>query len=760
MNRTYFKPGCNLMQVWVVMLVYCLELIIPCLPISISIGVSEAYAVNFQCMNADNSSSVPLSSCLRLNTAGVCGNAVQSCNLSSLPLPTCSGTDALPSGLCVTSNNTYYYPGCTSGYYNTADVKCEACPMGATFDSSNNVCYTAALDTNGDCLSGYLFNPTTSRCEVKSGVSYSCPAGNQYQCDPGTWTCNPCQSAICPNNLNNNCTLAPLPVPSCPGGVSLNTADAKCESASSCPVGGTVNVSDGQCETPATVTQVPNYSCPTGFTLTGTSCFSGTVTQPATVTYTNQYSCSSGYSGGSATSPCSATPTCAGGYNLSSTNAAVCQATPTCSSGYFSPSTSACAMCPDGVPYDSADNVCVTGPGNGGCSAGTYDPQKNQCEIPPGVYYTCPVSGGVCGNNNGTWQCSSNACADTSNQAPPTQNAPTGYTNDGQTDAQGNCLGQLYIFSGMATGCQEPGAEDGYHNCCNDTKANAITDSLGTIGEIYMGASKLYGAVMAAYNAVTTYNLISSGQAAFATDVNAIQNVGSTSMTTLSNTTFTISTDSTYAIGGEEGGSLATTTSFTQVSGTSLQALGVTTDPITGAITTNVASATDAALAGAQQYLVAMVSNPLFWAGIVATLVMDFLMQGCTPNDIATSLLIKSSMCTPSLGEYCTDSWPVVGCVQKSQGYCCFNSELALLIQEQGRPQLSDFNTLPNNGWGTAPNQNCRGFTPAEFQALDFTKIDLSSYFATIISPTVNANISNVQSTINSTINNFYQDLK
>jgi conjugal transfer mating pair stabilization protein TraN len=76
--------------------------------------------------------------------------------------------------------------------------------------------------------------------------------------------------------------------------------------------------------------------------------------------------------------------------------------------------------------------------------------------------------------------------------------------------------------------------------------------------------------------------------------------------------------------------------------------------------------------------------------------------------------------------------------VQKAKSFCCFNSKLARIIHEQGRPQLQSFQ--PNGAWTGVPGDpnfsvkkpNCRGFTPQEFQALDFNKIDLSEYIEDI----------------------------
>ena len=55
--------------------------------------------------------------------------------------------------------------------------------------------------------------------------------------------------------------------------------------------------------------------------------------------------------------------------------------------------------------------------------------------------------------------------------------------------------------------------------------------------------------------------------------------------------------------------------------------------------------------------------------------------------------------------------------------YCCFNSKLARIIHEQGRPYVP-------LAWGSAKSPVCRGFTPEELQQIDFGKIDFSEFFA------------------------------
>lgn len=92
----------------------------------------------------------------------------------------------------------------------------------------------------------------------------------------------------------------------------------------------------------------------------------------------------------------------------------------------------------------------------------------------------------------------------------------------------------------------------------------------------------------------------------------------------------------------------------------------------------------------------------------------------CDPDDQETALLNDSGYCV-YLGTYCSKEWKWIGCVQKNKSFCCYNSHLAALVHEQVKTVPDDF--------GTLKRPNCRGFTPEEFQGLDFSKIDLSAYF-------------------------------
>lgn len=100
----------------------------------------------------------------------------------------------------------------------------------------------------------------------------------------------------------------------------------------------------------------------------------------------------------------------------------------------------------------------------------------------------------------------------------------------------------------------------------------------------------------------------------------------------------------------------------------------------------------------------------------------EFWKNQCDLEDQETSLLVDSNYCI-YIGTYCSKKILGIGCVQKNKSYCCYNSYLAALIHNQMK-NLSEF--------GKVKNPDCKGFTPEEFQSLDFSKIDFSSYLSSI----------------------------
>ncbi|MGI4851410.1 MAG: conjugal transfer protein TraN [Janthinobacterium lividum] len=97
-------------------------------------------------------------------------------------------------------------------------------------------------------------------------------------------------------------------------------------------------------------------------------------------------------------------------------------------------------------------------------------------------------------------------------------------------------------------------------------------------------------------------------------------------------------------------------------------------------------------------------------------------LSDCDDKEKELSALRAKDLCV-YVGTYCSLKEPVTGtCLQKKSRYCCFDSKVARLVQEQGRTQLG-------LSFGSAETPMCRGFTIEELTRIDFEKIDLSSLF-------------------------------
>ena len=71
---------------------------------------------------------------------------------------------------------------------------------------------------------------------------------------------------------------------------------------------------------------------------------------------------------------------------------------------------------------------------------------------------------------------------------------------------------------------------------------------------------------------------------------------------------------------------------------------------------------------------------------------------------------------THYLGKRCAKKTFFGLCIRREKVWCTFGSKLGRILQEQGRKQLG-------RGWG-----NCRGFTVAEIEGIDFGSLDLSEF--------------------------------
>ena len=376
------------------------------------------------------------------------------------------------------------------------------------------------------------------------------------------------------------------------------------------------------------------------------------------------------------------------------------------------------APCPGGTALDPGSGKCQSAPA---CGPGSYDPAKDTCFM---GNTTCPSGNqSLCMEYQGRMQCSPNPCFDPTapgNQQTTAQNDAM-LQNDGPKDAAGNCLGQLYIFNGKPSRCRPPGLKVGMiNNCCDSDETSS--EDMGTSIQTAVGAIQ------------TAYEI---GQVAYygnalVTGAAQIASISTTASGAVTSMTVVTATGSTATLSGASAAG----------------AYGALASGSTGV---------SAMTAGIEAYASALLNPTTIVVAVVVIVVMKVLFgSGCDEKDLQTGSQVAGKDCH-YVGDYCELKWPLAGCVQKAKSYCCFNSKMARIIHEQGRPQLQAFQ--PNGAWGVPELPNCRGFTPEEFQGLDFSRIDLSEYFADL-QKDLAAKIQGSQATIMQNIQNRYQAIK
>lgn len=118
--------------------------------------------------------------------------------------------------------------------------------------------------------------------------------------------------------------------------------------------------------------------------------------------------------------------------------------------------------------------------------------------------------------------------------------------------------------------------------------------------------------------------------------------------------------------------------------------------------------------------------DPWSFAAAVALQVIMEALQ-CTEPEKKLMQMRGAKLCH-AVGSYCSNQVDVLFatvCMEESQAFCCYNSKLAKIINEQGRPQIP-------KGWGTPQSPDCAGFTMDEMKMLDFSKMDLAEFIADV----------------------------
>jgi conjugal transfer mating pair stabilization protein TraN len=103
----------------------------------------------------------------------------------------------------------------------------------------------------------------------------------------------------------------------------------------------------------------------------------------------------------------------------------------------------------------------------------------------------------------------------------------------------------------------------------------------------------------------------------------------------------------------------------------------------------------------------------------------------------------------PLRRQLCSSSFLGV-CTTKRKTYCCFESKLTRIIQEQGRPQI-------DKPWGPPKTEQCVGLTLDEFSRLDFSKMDFSEIYSEFLESAKLPDQAQMASDIQAKIKAYYQ---
>ncbi|KJV88000.1 type-F conjugative transfer system pilin assembly family protein [Orientia tsutsugamushi str. UT76] len=110
----------------------------------------------------------------------------------------------------------------------------------------------------------------------------------------------------------------------------------------------------------------------------------------------------------------------------------------------------------------------------------------------------------------------------------------------------------------------------------------------------------------------------------------------------------------------------------------------------------------------------------------------DIGLSQCKSKEQELALYRKKGYCY-YIGTYCSSRISILGiCLARKSTYCCFQSKLARIFQEEARKQLK-------MNFGTPKYPKCRGLTVEKLQKVDFTKINMDELFSDILTKAQNS---------------------
>jgi len=107
----------------------------------------------------------------------------------------------------------------------------------------------------------------------------------------------------------------------------------------------------------------------------------------------------------------------------------------------------------------------------------------------------------------------------------------------------------------------------------------------------------------------------------------------------------------------------------------------------------------------------------------VAKLIIGLIWH-CNKSDLELDVQKQYKNCV-HVGTYCSQKIPLVGCVARKESYCCVNSPLSRIMQQEIRKQ-------PHMGlsWGSPKAPNCSAITTQMLEQVDWERVNLDEWIA------------------------------
>lgn len=261
------------------------------------------------------------------------------------------------------------------------------------------------------------------------------------------------------------------------------------------------------------------------------------------------------------------------------------------------------------------------------------------------------------------------------------------------------CEGQIYIFPGTKEECRKAGVQTMGNNCCIEESETSQACGFENMAK-ELGWSDAAIAMISSIGGYFAKQQLAEWAARYVIE-QAIA-------------------DGAFSFATSGLGSLFGDGAITLVND-SIAGMGIEFTSSSGSFTAYVGS--EAGMQSAVGQLSSVYLNVISWVGWAYTIYSMYnmvnAMSKCFAGEKVLGCKITKGTCK-EVGTSCAMEIFSI-CMQKRKVYCCFDSVLARIIHEQGRPQIG-------LEWGDGDDPECRGFYVDEFMKIDFTKMDFGEY--------------------------------